>query len=252
MSDTHPIYGLHAVLAVLEQDPAQVQRLWLDTRRRDRRMQDIQRAARAAGIEVQAVAREALTARAGTDRHQGAVAEVAGGSLRSEKDLLEAVEAATRPLLLVLDGVQDPHNLGACLRSADAAGALGVVVPRDRACGLTPTVRKVAAGAAESVPLYQVTNLARALKGLQQAGIWCLGLDAAGTQTLFEEDLSGPVALVLGAEGSGLRRLTRETCDTLVALPMAGAVASLNVSVTAGIALFEAVRQRQGRGTRGK
>ncbi len=246
MPETFLIYGLHAVLAVLKQDPGQVRRLWLDSRRRDRRMQDIHRAAQAAGIAVLPATREELVEWAGTDRHQGAVAEVAGGSLRSEKALLAAVAAAERPLLLVLDGVQDPHNLGACLRSADAAGALGVVVPRDRACGLTPVVRKVAAGAAESVPLYQVTNLARALRGLQQAGLWCIGLDAGGDTALYATDLTGPVALVLGAEGAGLRRLTRETCDQLVALPMAGTVASLNVSVTAGIALFEAVRQRQG------
>ena len=151
------------------------------------------------------------------------------------------------PFLLILDGVQDPHNLGACLRTADAAGVHAVIVPRDKACGLTSTVRKVACGAAETVPFVQVTNLTRTLKALQQAGIWIIGTDLDTTQSLYDSDLTGPLALVLGAEGKGLRRLTREACDSLVKLPMQGTVQSLNVSVSAGICLYEALRQRQGK-----
>jgi len=178
-------------------------------------------------------------------RHQGVVAEVEPRAGDPETQLEEALEAAAGPpLLLVLDGVQDPHNLGACLRSADAAGVAAVIVPRDRAAGLTPVVRKVAAGAAESVPLVAVINLARTLRQLKERGVWLVGTDDAAGRSLFEADLTGPVALVMGSEGEGLRRLTRDCCDQLVSIPMAGAVESLNVSVAAGVALFEAVRQR--------
>jgi 23S rRNA (guanosine2251-2'-O)-methyltransferase len=179
------------------------------------------------------------------ERHQGVVAELVAQAGDPETQLEEALEAAgDAPLLLVLDGVQDPHNLGACLRSADAAGVAAVIVPRDRAAGLTPVVRKVAAGAAETVPLVAVVNLARTLRELKNRGVWLVGTDDAADRTLYEADLKGPVALVMGSEGEGMRRLTRECCDQLVSIPMAGAVESLNVSVAAGVALFEAVRQR--------
>jgi 23S rRNA (guanosine2251-2'-O)-methyltransferase len=178
-------------------------------------------------------------------RHQGVVAEVLPRASDPETQLEEALEsAAGAPLLLVLDGVQDPHNLGACLRSADAAGVAAVIVPRDRAAGMTPVVRKVAAGAAETVPLVAVVNLARTLRQLKERGIWLVGTDDTADKGLYEADLKGPLALVMGSEGEGLRRLTRECCDLLVSIPMAGAVESLNVSVATGVALFEAVRQR--------
>jgi len=178
--------------------------------------------------------------------HQGVVAEVRPSVALDENGLLDLLTAAAPPaLVLVLDGVSDPHNLGACLRTADAAGALAVVAPRDRAAGLTPVVRKVAAGAAETVPFAQVTNLARALRDLKDAGLWIVGTAADGEQDLFAADLRGPLAVVMGSEGRGLRRLTREGCDFCIRLPMQGAVQSLNVSVAAGIVLFEAGRQRR-------
>jgi len=173
------------------------------------------------------------------------VAEIVPRAGDPETQLEEALEAAQgAPLLLVLDGVQDPHNLGACLRSADAAGVTAVIAPRDRSAGLTAVARKVAAGAAETVPFVPVVNLARALRDLKERGVWLVGTDDTADKTLFEADLKGPVALVMGSEGEGLRRLTRECCDQLVSIPMAGAVESLNVSVATGVVLFEAVRQR--------
>jgi 23S rRNA (guanosine2251-2'-O)-methyltransferase len=184
-------------------------------------------------------------------RHQGVLAEVAARSGDPETQLEEALEAAgPTPLLLVLDGVQDPHNLGACLRSADAAGVAAVIAPRDRAAGLTPVVRKVAAGAAEAVPFVAVVNLARTLRELKERGLWLVGTDDSADKSLHDVDLTGPLALVMGSEGEGMRRLTRECCDQLVSIPMAGAVESLNVSVATGVVLFEAVRQRRG-GKRG-
>jgi 23S rRNA (guanosine2251-2'-O)-methyltransferase len=174
------------------------------------------------------------------------MAECKPAQALSEKSLFIQLAQLEHPaFLLCLDGVQDPHNLGACLRSADAAGVDAVIVPKDNACGLNATVSKVASGAAESMPFFAVTNLSRCLREIQQAGIWCVGLAAEAVQSLYTSDLSGPVAIVLGAEGKGLRRLTAQTCDSLVSLPMLGQVSSLNVSVTTGIALFEAVRQRQ-------
>ena len=187
---------------------------------------------------------------AGGERHQGVAAELVPRAADPETLLEEALESVTgaAPLLLVLDGVTDPHNLGACLRSADAAGVAAVIVPRDRAAGLTPVVRKVAAGAAETVPLVQVVNLARTLRDLRDRGVWLVGTADDAPRTLYDVDLRGPTTLVLGSEGEGMRRLTREACDELVSIPMAGAVESLNVSVATGVALYEAVRQRRGRG----
>lgn len=239
---------MHSVLAVLQQDPQHVQQVWLDNSRRDKRATAILQAAERAGHRVTRVAGDELDALTGGVRHQGVAARVAGSVVGDERALLAHIDAIqTTPLLLILDGVQDPHNLGACLRTADAAGVDGVVVPRDRACGLTATVRKVAAGAAEVVPFFQVTNLVRNIKALQERGLWVVGLDAGADVDLFQQQLDMPVAIVLGAEGTGLRRLTRETCDALASLPMKGSVASLNVSVSAGIALYEVVRQRRGK-----
>ena len=249
------IYGLHAVESALRHQPRQVHHLWLAQGRRDARVERLERLARESGVPVSREPREVLTELAGSSRHQGAVAEVAGAAERDAQSLPQWLEGiAGDPFLLVLDGVQDPHNLGACLRTAEAAGVHGVVLPRDKACGITPVVRKVAAGAAETLPVFRVTNLARALDTIKAAGLWVVGADAAGEQVLYDAALDGPIAWVLGAEGRGLRRLTRERCDLLVRIPMAGTVASLNVSVAAGVCLFETVRRRRagaGSGPRG-
>lgn len=239
------IYGLHAVQAVLEKEPETISALWLEHARRDMRAQHLITLARDAGIEIKKVKREELDSLVGEVRHQGVVAAASAVSARDEawlKNFLDTLRDT--PFLLILDGVTDPHNLGACLRTADAAGVHAVIAPRDKACGLTGTVRKVACGAAETVPFVQVTNLARSLRMLQQRGIWLTGADAETSQNIYVADLCGPLALVMGAEGRGLRRLTREHCDQLIRLPMCGSVQSLNVSVSTGICLYEALRQR--------
>jgi 23S rRNA (guanosine2251-2'-O)-methyltransferase len=238
------IYGLHTLQAVLDRAPERVLSVSIAQGKHDERVMQLQREIERHGIALQRVSDKQLSKQLGEVAHQGVMAQVRPPDIGSDQDLLQDIAQVTAPLLLVLDGVQDPHNLGACLRSADAAGACGVVVPRDRACGLNATVSKVASGAAEILPFYQVTNLARTLRELQDAHIHCVGLAGEATTSLYACDLRGSLALVLGAEGSGLRRLTRETCDVLAKLPMHGSVESLNVSVTAGIALFEAVRQR--------
>lgn len=239
------IYGLHTLQAVLARNPERVLSVAIVDNKHDERLSSIMREIERHGIAMQRVTIKQLDKQLGEVSHQGVMAQVRPPQIGNELDLLQDLVAHSSPLLLVLDGVTDPHNLGACLRSADAAGAQGVVVPRDRACGLNATVSKVASGAAEILPFYQVTNLARCLRTLQEANVFCVGLAGEATTSLFECDLRGSLALVLGAEGSGLRRLTRETCDVLARLPMHGSVESLNVSVTAGIALYEAVRQRQ-------
>jgi 23S rRNA (guanosine2251-2'-O)-methyltransferase len=210
------------------------------------RVAEIQALAQRSGVAVSAASTEQLDKLAEGGRHQGVVAEIQPRSVDPETLLEEVLETAgATPFLLVLDGVQDPHNLGACLRSADAAGVHAVIAPRDRASGLTPVVRKVAAGAAESVPFIAVVNLARTLRELKDRGIWLVGTDDSADKALYDVDLKGPLAIVLGGEGEGLRRLTRESCDMLVRIPMAGAVESLNVSVATGVVLYEAVRQRK-------
>jgi 23S rRNA (guanosine2251-2'-O)-methyltransferase len=238
-------YGIHAVRVLLSRQPGRVRRVLLAGGRDAGRLAEVRALAQQAGVQVASVELAQLDKLAEGERHQGVVAEIVPRAGDPETQLEEALEAAGPvPLLLVLDGVQDPHNLGACLRSADAAGVAAVIVPRDRAAGLTPVVRKVAAGAAESVPLVAVVNLARTLRDLKQRGLWLVGTDDAADKTLYEADLRGPLGLVMGSEGEGMRRLTRECCDQLVSIPMAGTVESLNVSVAAGVALFEAVRQR--------
>jgi 23S rRNA (guanosine2251-2'-O)-methyltransferase len=241
-------YGIHPVRVLLQRAPQRVRQLWLSSSRDSAsRLQELRALAEQAAIAVVDADDSQLDRLADGERHQGVIVELAPRAGDPETQLEEALDAvgATPPLLLVLDGVTDPHNLGACLRSADAAGVAAVIVPRDRAAGLTPVVRKVAAGAAETVPLVQVVNLARTLRELKERGVWLIGTSDDAARTLYDVDLSGPTALVLGSEGEGLRRLTREVCDELVAIPMAGAVESLNVSVAAGVALFEAVRQRR-------
>lgn len=237
--------GINSVRSALKFGAAGVSELWLDRGRRDRRLAELAALARAAGVPVKQVEREVLDQAAAGINHQGAVAFVQAPAARAGQDLDSLLDAiAGPPLLLVLDGVTDPHNLGACLRSADGAGAHAVIAPKDNAVGLTPVAVKVASGAAESVPFVQVTNLARALDDLKQRGIWVVGTAGDAPKTLYETDLRGPIALVLGAEGTGMRRLTRERCDLLARLPMHGRVESLNVSVAAGVCLYEARRQR--------
>ncbi|HET7371593.1 MAG TPA: 23S rRNA (guanosine(2251)-2'-O)-methyltransferase RlmB [Gammaproteobacteria bacterium] len=238
------VYGIHAVEAALKRGA--LDRLWLLRGRGDRRLESIASAASKQGVTLERVARDELDRLTGTAAHQGAVAEVRAAAPGNEQTLETLLdELAAPPFLLVLDGVQDPHNLGACLRSAAAAGVHALIAPKDRAASLTPAARKVASGAAEIVPFVQVTNLARTLRSLKERGIWTVGLAGEADQPLYDFDLAGPLALVLGAEGSGLRRLTKEHCDFLARIPMTEAVASLNVSVSAGVAMFEAVRQRQ-------
>ncbi len=244
MRDSEFVFGLHAVSAALRHQPESVQELWFDQTRRDRALVQIRLLAAELSIVAHEVSRRELDQQVPNARHQGVVARAAASRKVSETNLEQLLDGVGQPLLLVLDGVQDPHNLGACLRTADAAGAHAVIAPADRAVGLTATARKVASGAAESVPFVQVTNLARTLEHLKKRGMWFAGLAGEGAQSLYDLDCNVPLGLVLGAEGGGLRRLTRERCDWLVRIPMAGQVESLNVSVAAGVALFEAVRQR--------
>ena len=241
------VFGLHAVAALLEHEPGRVTRLWVLASRKDARLNRLVDLARKRGVPINESTRVELDSLAEGARHQGVVAAYAGESAPlGEADLERLLDAVQEgpALVLVLDGVQDPHNLGACLRTADAAGAHAVVAPRDRAVGLTPAVLKVASGAAESVPFVQVTNLARTLRALKDRGLKVVCAAGEAEQSVFAADLSGPLALVMGGEGGGLRRLTREQCDALVRIPMAGAVESLNVSVAAAVCLYEVVRQR--------
>ncbi len=250
MSNADYIYGMHAVIHLLRHDADSVVTVLLDNKRRDERAGDIVRLAKQAGVTLQRIKASAFPDAVQSARHQGVVARVRAAVAKTEDDLktiLDGLDKSAIPaLLLVLDGVQDPHNLGACLRSAEAAGVHAVIVPKDRACGITATVRKVAAGAVETVPVIRVTNLVRTLRHLQQQGIWLYGTALTNSAVpYYQADLKAACAIVMGAEGEGLRRLTAETCDQLITIPMAGAIESLNVSVSAGICLFEAVRQRQ-------
>jgi len=239
------IFGVHAVEKLITAAPARAVSLFMVRGTHNKRLRALLAQAERLGVPVELCAREELDSKV-AGAHQGVIVVVTPAAGLNEQQLRELLSQAPGPaLLLILDGVQDPHNLGACLRSADGAGAQAVIVPKDKAVGLTGTVRKVASGAAEFTPLVQVTNLARMLRWLKEAGVWLVGTSDDASETLFELDLTGPVALVMGSEGGGLRRLTREHCDYLVSLPMHGAVESLNVSVAAGICLYEAVRQRK-------
>ena len=241
------IVGIHAVRAALKYGAQRIESLWFDTARKDRRLRQLLDEARAHGVDATPVDRAALDRMTAGANHQGVVARGEMPTALDEQGLDRLLAGLdVPPLLLVLDGVTDPHNLGACLRSADAAGVQAVVAPRDRSGGLTPVACKVASGAAETVPFVQVTNLARTLRHLQQAhGLFVVGTADSADTDLFDADLRGGLALVMGAEGGGLRRLTRDGCDLLVRLPMAGRVESLNVAVATGVCLFEAVRQRR-------
>jgi len=242
VSETRLLFGFHVVTARLRQRAESVQAVYVAAGRSDGRARDLVERARAAGVAVHAVDERRLDEMAKGARHQGVVATVdAALPHMTLADVLDAPDEP--PLLLVLDGVTDPHNLGACLRSADAFGAHAVVVPKDRAVGVNATVAKAASGAADTVPVITVTNLARALREMKDAGVWIVGAETGG-ESLFTADVSGPLAWVLGAEGEGLRRLTRELCDRMVAIPTQGTVESLNVSVAAGICLFATRRAR--------
>lgn len=238
-------YGLHAVQALLKTSPGRILALRVQKGRQDERLNRLLQMAGRHGIPVAPMARKEMD-RVAEGRHQGVMALCRGAEVRDENYLAKLLAGLDRPpFLLVLDGVADPHNLGACLRSADAAGVDAVIAPKDRSAGITPTVGKVACGAAETMPFVVVTNLARALEALRQGGVWVVGTAGEAGQVIYEADLKGPLAIVMGAEGKGMRRLTREHCDSLVKLPMAGELSSLNVSVAAGVCLFEAVRQRR-------
>ena len=247
MSDT--AYGYHAVESLIRREPRRVAALHVQAERQDKRMQALCELSRNQGVSVLSCSKSELDALV-NGRHQGVVAvldpaaEAEAGGLMSEADLSEHLSKVTVPLILILDGVTDPHNLGACLRSADAAGVTAVIFPKDKSADVNDVARKVASGAAETVPWVRVTNLARTIESLKQAGVWVIGTDGDAEESLYEQDLSGPCAMVLGSEGAGMRRLTRDLCDFVVKLPMAGSVSSLNVSVAAGVCLFEAVRQR--------
>ena len=243
MSRSRSIFGFHAILAKLRHDPEGIREIYLDASRQDARARDLMRYAEMAGVRVVAVESARLDAMAPGARHQGVVAHISAEQRHvTLDDVLDTLEEPA--FLLVLDGVQDPHNLGACLRVADAVGAHAVIAPKDRACGLTQTAIKVASGAAETVPYIMVTNLARTLRELKERDIFIVGTDDEGASELYAADWPQATAWVMGAEGEGMRRLTRETCDLLVRIPMLGSVSSLNVSVAAGVCLYEARRRR--------
>ncbi|WP_217875733.1 23S rRNA (guanosine(2251)-2'-O)-methyltransferase RlmB [Pseudoalteromonas shioyasakiensis] len=238
------IFGFHSVEAILAKEPERFLEIYALKGREDKRLNPVIDQARKFGISVQFMQRKALDNKANGEQHQGIIANVKAARIYNEKDLDEIIAREETPFLLVLDGITDPHNLGACLRSADAAGVHAIIVPKDKSAKLNGTARKVACGAAETVPLVQVTNLARTLREIKDAGVWVVGTAGETDTELFDANLTGPMAVVMGAEGDGMRRLTREHCDLLVKIPMAGTVSSLNVSVATGICLFEVLRQR--------
>jgi len=243
MSNIRLIYGFHAINSRLRQNPDSIKEVFLDSTRLDQRAHDLTKLAETQGVRLILCDEARLAAMSGSTRHQGVAANI--DTTSSHIDIEDVLETLTEPaLLLVLDGVQDPHNLGACLRVADAFGVHAMIAPKNRAVGLTATVHKVASGAADTIPYISVTNLARTLRELKQHGVWIIGAAAEANSDLQLAKIDGPVAWVLGAEGEGMRRLTRETCDQLISIPMLGSVESLNVSVSAGICLFETYRQR--------
>ena len=239
------LFGFHAVQSRMRQHATSIQEILIDRERVDPRMKDLLKLAEASGVRVMQVERTRLDGMAGNGRHQGVIARVVDTPM-PYKDIHDILESDLKepPFFLILDGVEDPHNLGACLRVADAMGVHAVIAPKDRAVGLNATVRKVASGAAETVPFIAVTNLARTIRELQDAGVFVVGTTMDSPNTLLNTKLDGPIAIVLGAEGDGLRRLTAETCDALVTIPMFGSVESLNVSVASGMCLYEVRRQR--------
>lgn len=240
------VYGLHTIQALLNNSPEKIRVLFIQSGRDDPRIQSVIELAKKNSIATQYIAKDKLDNLLENATHQGVAANIIATSSYSEIDIKNILSNLSEPpFLLILDGVQDPHNLGACLRSANAAGVNAVIVPKNNAADLTPIARKVASGAAETTPFIQVTNLAHTLSMLKEQGIWIYGADSETQNTIYQNDWRGPIALILGGEGKGLRRLTRENCDGFVSIPMQGSVASLNVSVAAGVCLFEVVRQRK-------
>ncbi len=245
MSQIDWVYGIHAVEAALDSAPERCIELFVLKGREDGKLVQIINQAQRHGVSVQQMGRKAMDDRTHGATHQGVILKTKALPLQTEADLQDFIGRTEQPMLLILDGVTDPHNLGACLRTADAAGVDAVIVPKDKSATLNATVRKVACGAAETVPLFAVTNLARAMRMLQEAGVWIVGTAGETDQEIYQTQFKGAVALAMGAEGKGLRRLTREHCDELVRIPMAGSVSSLNVSVATGVCLYEIVRQRR-------
>ncbi len=246
MTDITYVGGMHAVKALLKANAADTRLLMIQKGRKDSRIRAIVSLAQKAGVSVREVSRHELDQIGGAIEHQGVLAEFEGEPVGNENNLFEHLDKCPGPMLvLILDGLQDPHNLGACIRSADAAGVDAVVLPTDNSVGITPVVRKVASGAVETVPVFQVTNLARVFKKLKDVGIWIYGAAGEADSPMYDIDLTGSVAIVMGSEGVGLRRLTRDACDGLFMIPMHGSVSSLNVSVAAGVSLFEVCRQRR-------
>ncbi|MCQ8128266.1 23S rRNA (guanosine(2251)-2'-O)-methyltransferase RlmB [Methylomonas rivi] len=242
------LFGIHAVQAALDYSPQKIKQAWTDQQRQDARLKQVLDDLSALGIRPEKTERKKLDRMADGKNHQGIVVAVELPAMRGEDQLKRDVEALTETAFyLVLDQVQDPHNLGACLRTADAVGAHGIIVTKDNAAGITPTVCKVASGAAETVPVYQVTNLARVLRWLKEQNVWIMGAAGEAEQTLYDMKLDMPLAVVMGTEGTGMRHLTRQHCDFLVKIPMAGQVESLNVSVAAGVLLYEVFRQKHAR-----
>ncbi len=243
----HTLIGIHAVQAALDYSPERILHIWVDNQRHDARLKAVLADLSALGLKVESVDKKSLDKLAEGKNHQGIVAQAQLPKIYTEADLKTRIETLQeQPFFLVLDHVQDPHNLGACLRTADAAKVHGIIVTKDNASGLTPTVCKVASGAAETVPLYQVTNLARTLRWMKAQNIWIIGATGDASQTIFETDLTIPLALVMGAEGVGMRQLTQQHCDVLMKIPMFGQVESLNVSVAAAIMIYEVMRQKRG------
>lgn len=239
------IYGIHAIQHLLNSKPEQFLELHIQDTHDNKSLLSLAFTAKTLGVNVSGISKKQLDQWLPERNHQGVAAKVRLQPLLTEDDFSTLIDACDKPpLFLILDGVQDPHNLGACLRTADAVGVTAVIIPKDRSASLTPVVRKVASGAAETVPVVQVTNLVRAIEMLKKLGVWIMGTSMQTTQSLYQVDLKGSVAIVLGAEGTGLRRLTEEHCDILMQIPMIGVVESLNVSVAAGICLYEATRQR--------
>lgn len=242
----HHVFGLHAVQSLLERSPERILRLQVAAHRGDKKIDALLAAAKDAGVQVETVSKQALDKLSNDANHQGVVALCMKMKTLDEAGLKQLLANLDEPaFFLILDSIQDPHNLGACLRSADAAGVHAVIAPKDKSVGITPTVSKVACGAAEIIPFVQVTNLARTIEFLKSEGVWIYGAAGEATYTIYQTKLTGAIALAMGAEGDGLRRLTRELCDGLIKIPMHGSVSSLNVSVATGVCLFEAVRQRK-------
>ncbi len=239
------VYGVHAVKSLLSEKPEQIIALLVQEGERQQKLQALLLIAQAEKIKIKKCTRSELNEKSGADNHQGIVALICAAGSQPKQSLEECINAADNPLVLVLDQLQDPHNLGACMRTAEAMGVTAVIVPQHQSVGLTPTVRKVASGAAERIPFYEVKNLAHCLKSLQALGFWVVGAAGEATKTLDQVDLTGPTVIIMGSEGKGMRRLTRDYCDFLVRIPMQGQVGSFNVSVATGILLYEAVRQRK-------